>query len=120
MPVPLILLPPSEGKSSGGDGLTWSKSKQSFPELETARKEVIKALKTAMKWPIEERSKLLGVGEAKTDEATKANLSVDTGKTLQAIDRYTGVLYDALGYGALSAKLKKRVDSQVVIFSGLW
>ena len=120
MPVPLILLPPSEGKSSGGDGLTWSKSKQSFPELETARKEVIKALKTAMKGPIEERSKLLGVGEAKTDEATKANLSVDTGKTLQAIDRYTGVLYDALGYGALSAKLKKRVDSQVVIFSGLW
>lgn len=120
MPVPLILLPPSEGKSSGGDGLPWFKTTQSFPELESARKEVIKALKTAMKAPVGERSKLLGVGEAKTDEATKANLSVNAGKTLPAIDRYTGVLYDALEYGSLSAKLKKRVDSQVVIFSGLW
>ena len=120
MPVPLILLPPSEGKSSGGDGLPWFKTTQSFPELESARKEVIKALKTAMKAPVGERSKLLGVGETKTDEATKANLSVDTGKTSPAIERYTGVLYDALEYGSLSSKLKKRVDSQVVIFSGLW
>jgi len=120
MPVPLILLPPSEGKFSGGDGLPWFKNTQSFPELESARKEVIKALKTAMEAPIGERSKLLGVGESKTDEATKANLSVDTGKTSPAIERYTGVLYDALEYGSLSSKLKKRVDSQVVIFSGLW
>ena len=120
MPVPLILLPPSEGKSSGGGGLPWSETTQSFSKLESARKEVIKALKTAMKSSVEERSKLLGVGEAKTDEATKANLSVNTGKTLPAIERYTGVLYDALEYAALSAKLKKRVDSQVVIFSGLW
>jgi len=120
MPVPLILLPPSEGKSSGGDGLPWSKSEQSFPELESARKDAIKALKTAMKAPIGERSKLLGVGESKTGEATKANLSVDTTKTLPAIERYTGVLYDALDYGTLSSKLKKRVNSQVVIFSGLW
>jgi len=74
MPVPLILLPPSEGKSSGGGGLPWSETTQSFPKLESARKEVIKALKTAMKSSVEERSKLLGVGEAKTDEATKANL----------------------------------------------
>ena len=120
MPVPLILLPPSEGKSSGGDGLPWFKNTQSFPELESARKEVIKALKSAMEAPVGERSKLLGVGESKTDEATKANLSVDTGKTSPAIERYTGVLYDALEYGSLSSKLKKRVDSQVVIFSGLW
>ena len=120
MPVPLILLPPSEGKSSGGDGLPWFKTTQSFPELESARKEVIKALKTAMKAPVGERSKLLGVGEAKTDEATKANLSVNAGKTLPAIERYTGVLYDALEYGSLSSKFKRRVDSQVVIFSGLW
>ena len=65
MPVPLILLPPSEGKSSGGDGLAWSKSKQSFPELETARKEVIKALKTAMKWPIEEVQSCWGLVKLK-------------------------------------------------------
>ena len=87
MPVPLILLPPSEGKSSGGNGTPWSKTSQSFPELESARKDVIKALKSAMKAPIAERSKLLGVGESKTGEATKANLSVDTGKTLPAIER---------------------------------
>tara|TARA_B110000438_G_C15778658_1_gene635270 strand:+ start:816 stop:1610 length:795 start_codon:yes stop_codon:yes gene_type:complete len=120
MSPPLILLPPSEGKSSGGNTPTWSKSEQSFPELESARKKVIKALKTAMKLAVEDRSKLLGVGESKTNEATKTNLLVDKGMTLPAIERYTGVLYDALEYGTLSTKLKKRVDSQVVIFSGLW
>ncbi|MBC8194201.1 MAG: peroxide stress protein YaaA [Acidimicrobiia bacterium] len=120
MSAPLILLPPSEGKATGGDGVPWREAVQSFPELTGSRDEVIAALTRAMKGSVEERSKILGVGAARTAEATTANLAVGSSSTLPAIERYTGVLYDALGYTSLSAALRRRVDRQVVIFSGLW
>src|SRR5690606_26057054 len=39
---------------------------------------------------------------------------------LPAIERYTGVLYDALDYTTLPAKVRRRVDEQVVVISALW
>jgi hypothetical protein len=68
----------------------------------------------------EARSKLLGVKAAKAEEATAVNLVVATAPTMPAIDRYTGVLYDALDYSSLPAKVRRGVDRQVVVFSGLW
>ena len=117
---PLILLPPPEGKAPGGGGAPWHGSRQSFPELSDKRRPVIAALLDAMTGPLEARTKLLGVGAARTQEATTANLAVDTSPTLPAIERYTGVLYDALDADSLPAPLRKRLDQQVVIFSGLW
>ena len=117
---PLILLPPSEKKAPGGPGIPWCEAGQSFPELDEARREVIAALLDAMDSPPEARAKLLGVGAARADEATAANLAVDTAPTMPAIGRYTGVLYDALDAGSLPARLRKRLDGQVVVFSGLW
>ncbi len=40
--------------------------------------------------------------------------------TLPAIDRYTGVLYGELGYRNLDRTLRRRIDTQVIVFSGLW
>lgn len=120
MSKPLILIPPSEGKSSGGEGLPWSETDHFFKDLQRPRHEVIKALKTSMKEPELNRSKLLGVKGKKVGEATKANLIVDKSVTMPAIERYTGVLYDALSYSSLPASLQKKIDDQVVIFSGLW
>jgi cytoplasmic iron level regulating protein YaaA (DUF328/UPF0246 family) len=40
--------------------------------------------------------------------------------TMPAIERYTGVLYDALDHASLSAAHRKRAAEQLVIFSGLW
>jgi cytoplasmic iron level regulating protein YaaA (DUF328/UPF0246 family) len=117
---PLILLPPSEKKATGGAGVPWHGAGQSFPDLDEARREVIDALVDAMCCPIEARTKLLGVGAARAGEATAANLSIDTAPTMPAIGRYTGVLYDALDAGSLPAHLRKRLDEQVVVFSGLW
>ena len=117
---PLILLPPSEGKAPGGGGAPWHESGQSFPELSDKRRPVIAALLDAMAGTLEARTKLLGVGAARTQEATTANLAVDTSPTLPAIERYTGVLYDALDADSLPAPLRKRLDQQVVILSGLW
>lgn len=120
MPTPLILLPPSEGKAAGGEGPPWESVDQSFPTLADPRREVVNALVEAMGGSPEARFKLLGVKAAKAEEATAANLVVATAPTMPAIDRYTGVLYDALDYLSLAAKVRRGVDRQVVVFSGLW
>ncbi len=120
MPTPLILLPPSEGKAAGGEGAPWESVDQSFPELADPRREMVNALVEAMGRSPEARSKLLGVKAAKAEEATAVNLVVATAPTMPAIDRYTGVLYDALDYPSLPAKVRRGVDRQVVVFSGLW
>ncbi len=117
---PLILLPPSEKKAPGGVGVPWHEAGQSFAGLDDARREVVAALDDAMDAPLEARAKLLGVGAANVGRATIANRRVDTAPTLPAIVRYTGVLYDALDAESLPARLRKRLDEQVVIFSGLW
>ncbi len=120
MVKPLILIPPSEGKSSGGEDPPWSETNQFFQNLQEPRREIIEVLKKAMKEAELSRSKLLGVKGKKVEEATAANLSVDYSATMPAIERYTGVLYDALSYSSLSLALQKKIDQQVIIFSGLW
>ena len=116
----MILLPPSEGKATGGKGPPWESVDQSFPALADPRREVVHALVEAMGGSSEARSKLLGVKATKAEEATAVNLDVATAPTMPAIDRYTGVLYDALNYPSLPAKVRQGVDRQVVVFSGLW
>ena len=116
----MILLPPSEGKATDGEGPPWESVDQSFPTLADPRREVVNALVAAMGGSPEARFKLLGVKAAKAEEATAANLVVATAPTMPAIDRYTGVLYDALDYLSLAAKVRRGVDRQVVVFSGLW
>jgi len=118
--TPLILLPPSEGKAAGGDGLPWTKATQSFPELADSREKVITALTQAMRTSAQTRSKILGVGAAMTADATATNLAVGSAPSMPAIRRYTGVLYDALDYPSLPVALRRRVDRQVIVFSGLW
>ena len=118
--APVILLPPSEGKAEGGTGPKLKISELSFPQLEKRRMAVRSALTTAMKGPEATRSKLLGVKGTALASATAANLAVLTSPTMPAIERYTGVLYDALDVDSLSARDRKRLNSQVLIFSGLW
>lgn len=116
---PLILLPPSEGKAPRGDGPPWSGC-DSTPGLDEARREVIRSLRSAMRGTAAERQKLLGVGDAATRSATNINRNVGESSTLLAIDRYTGVLYDALDAETLSAPARRRLNTRVLIFSGLW
>ncbi len=66
------------------------------------------------------RSKLLGVGEAATSVATETNRSVEVSPTRPAIERYTGVLYESLNASTLNAAARRRLESWVMIFSGLW
>ncbi len=117
---PILLLPPSEGKQPGGTGPLRQAAKVSFPELDPHRLIISSALIAAMGHHEAVRSKLLGVKGKALAAATEANLAVHQGPTMPAIDRYTGVLYDALDVRSLSARDRKRLSKQVLIFSGLW
>ncbi|MGZ4704859.1 MAG: YaaA family protein [Acidimicrobiales bacterium] len=118
--TPLLLLPPSEGKAAGGSGDPWEPGSMIAPELDDRRRAAMAALARAMKGSGVRRAKLLGVKGVALEAATAANLDVATAPTCRAIDRYTGVLYDALAYGSRPAPIRRRIDAQVRIFSGLW
>jgi cytoplasmic iron level regulating protein YaaA (DUF328/UPF0246 family) len=54
------------------------------------------------------------------DEADDDAVDPFRAPTLPAAERYTGVLYGALGYAGLDRPVRRRVDQQVLTFSGLW
>jgi cytoplasmic iron level regulating protein YaaA (DUF328/UPF0246 family) len=118
--APVILLPPSEGKAEGGSGQQLRIANLSFSQLEEHRTTLRAALGAAMKGKEATRAKLLGVKGKALAAATSANLDVLTSPTMPAIERYTGVLYDALDVSSLSTRDRKRLNKQVLIFSGLW
>lgn len=61
----------------------------------------------------------LKLGRRSASEATK-NLSLWSAATMPALERYTGVLYDALGYQQLSAQAIQRAERQLFIQSALF
>jgi len=117
--LPLILLPPSEGKASGGDGTPWTPGSMAI-DLDERRVDVLAALAPAMCRPEASRAALLGVKGKALAAATAVNLTAPTSPTMPAIERYTGVLYDALDHRSLSAAHRRRLEGSVVILSGLW
>jgi len=117
--LPLVLLPPSEGKALDGSGPAWTPGSMAV-DLDEVRSGVLVDLERAMRRPEAERAALLGVRGAALQRATAANRTVRTAPTLPAIQRYTGVLYDALDAGSLPAASRRRLASCVLVFSGLW
>ncbi len=117
--LPLILLPPSEGKALGGTGAPWSAGAMAI-DLDGERRRVVAALAAAMRGGEAARAKLLGVTGSTLAAATTDDRRVTRSPTLPAIERYTGVLYEALDHLSLTAAQRKRLDASVVIVSGLW
>jgi cytoplasmic iron level regulating protein YaaA (DUF328/UPF0246 family) len=108
----LILLPPSEGKATSGEGPRLDLGTLTLPELTGARERVMAALADLCSGPEETALETLGISARQAD-ALKRNLDLATAPTLRAADLYTGVLYDRLG-------LPDIPDARVLIFSGLW
>jgi cytoplasmic iron level regulating protein YaaA (DUF328/UPF0246 family) len=115
----LILLPPSEGKAPGGSGPPVDLASLSWPELSGHRRQVLTALVAVCRRSPGKARALLGLSAA-LDSDRLANAVTDTSPTMAAGHRYTGVLHDALGYPSLAAAARRRADSSVVVFSGLW
>jgi cytoplasmic iron level regulating protein YaaA (DUF328/UPF0246 family) len=119
----LILLPPSEGKADtacdAAAGPPLDLGQLSFPELTAPRQKVLTALERLARGPRRRARTVLGVSERQDAEIDRDS-ALATAPTLPAGRLYTGVLYDALGYGALRSTAKARADRWVVVSSALF
>jgi len=114
-----ILLPPSETKSTGGDGPPLRLDALAFDdELGGVRKQLVDAVSTlAADRPASRAA--LGLSERQDDQIA-LNTELWTSPTLPALRRYTGVLYDALDYRSLTAAARRRADESLLVGSALF
>ena len=117
----LILLPPSETKRDGGDGPPLSHALAEhtvvFPELDSVREKVAKAVVSLAKKP-KECATALKLSPKQLGEIDR-NREVLDSATMPAMDRYTGVLYDGLAAINLSEASRKFLAQNVMIHSAL-
>lgn len=111
----LILLPPSEGKATEGDGPSLDLAGLSFPELTRTRKRVLRALTKAS--ARKNAQKLLELPAGQAEAALARNKALNTAPTLPVARLYTGVLYDNLALHTLD---EETAAQRIVILSGLW
>jgi cytoplasmic iron level regulating protein YaaA (DUF328/UPF0246 family) len=114
----LILLPPSETKHPGGQGPPLDLGALTAPELTPVRTEIAEALvKLADDVPASRAA--LGLSPRQDDEVER-NAALWTSGTLPAVERYTGVLYDALDVRSLSRARRARADRRLAVGSALF
>jgi cytoplasmic iron level regulating protein YaaA (DUF328/UPF0246 family) len=114
----IVLLPPSETKRVGGDGPPLLLDELSSPELGPMRAWLVGDLMTLAADPEASRS-ALGLSP-RQDAEIERNASLLYSPTLPAIQRYTGVLYDALDVGSLPRAAAIRARSRLAIGSALF
>lgn len=88
----LIILPPSETKSPGGDHPPLDFSSLSYPELTSIREDIARDLR---RLNVDEALSVLKISQKLRPEA-EANRHLLSTPTTPALLRYTGVLYEAL------------------------
>jgi len=115
----LLLLPPSEGKHFPDTGARFTADALSFPKLKKTRTAVLKALIDLCSKHPDRAVATLGLGPKQRD-LVDLNAGLRKAPTAPAIEIYTGVLYDALGFTSLLAAPKKRANSRVAIASALF
>lgn len=96
-----LLLPPSETKRPGGSGAPLHLEGLALPSLTAQREALIEALVALAQNPAEAR-RVLKLSDRQIGEIEN-NLALRSSATMPAIDRYTGVLFDALDAASLSA-----------------
>lgn len=114
----IVLLPPSETKRAGGDGPALNLRTLSWPGLNRLRGELVDELVELASDPPASR-KALGISPAQ-DAEIERNAALRDGPTLPALQRYTGVLYDALDVESLRGAEAERVRARLVVGSALF
>lgn len=113
-----LLLPPSEGKTAPeDDGTRLDLREIVLPEVAESRQQVISSLAEVSDSP--DAQKVLKIGARAMDEVS-ANTALHHAPAAPAARVYTGVLFDALEQGTLSAEQYHRASRHVLIFSGLF
>ncbi|MBB4892697.1 hypothetical protein FHS39_001708 [Streptomyces olivoverticillatus] len=115
----LVLLPPSEGKATGGTGPVLEIGSLSLPALADAREAVLDELVELCSADEEKAADVLGLSPGLRGEIAK-NAALRTAATRPAGEIYTGVLYDALGLATLEGKARAAAERSLLVFSGLW
>lgn len=119
----LILLPPSEGKSSPRRGKPLDLDRLSFPALTEPRAEVLDALvtlcTTGAAGDVDKAAHVLGLGRTQADEVLR-NAELRTAPTARADEVYSGVLYEALELASLDAAARRRATGRVAVTSALF
>lgn len=110
-----ILLPPSETKRPGGRTRPLDIAGLALPGLAPQREAVIDALVALAGDPAEAR-RVLGLSERQLGEVDHDRM-LRTAPTMAAVDRYTGVLYDALDAVSLDAPARRWLGANVMIHS---
>ena len=109
----LVLLPPSETKRPGGGSAPLRLDDLAFPELDAQRRSVLTALERLSADPLR-AARVLKLG-ARLHTEIAVNAAVRSSPTMAAIDRYTGVLFDALDAGSLDAPARRWLGANVLI-----
>jgi uncharacterized protein len=114
----IVLLPPSETKRDGGDGPALDVDALVAPELGPLRDTLVDELmELSRDRPASRRA--LGIS-AKQDAEIDRNATLRSAPTMPAINRYTGVLYDALDIESLSGATAARARARLAVGSALF
>jgi cytoplasmic iron level regulating protein YaaA (DUF328/UPF0246 family) len=115
----LILLPPSETKRPGGGGVSLkSGARQSYSELDETRRMLERALRDLAADPAA-TIKALKLGPKQLDEVA-VNADILESPTMPAIERFTGVIYDAIDVSTLDRSGRDFLDAHLLIQSALF
>lgn len=113
-----ILLAPSETKKTGGER-SFDPSTLLFEALLPYRTKLLHTYTNVLqKGDIPTLSKMFGLKKEADILAHKKDIIHEL--TMKAIQRYTGVAFDYLGYEALDDKTQQYIDSHVILFSNLF
>lgn len=111
----LILLPPSETKRAGGRGKPWDAASVALPSLAPQRAAVVEAL-IALSADEDAAARVLKLGATQRHEVA-VNAALRDAPTMPAVDRYTGVLFDALDAASLPAAARRWLGAHVRVHS---
>lgn len=110
-----ILLPPSETKHFGGDGPALDLAGLALPSLLPQRTAVVEAL-VALSGDEVAAQRVLKLSARQLGDIAH-NRALATAPTMPAVDRYTGVLFDALDAASLGAASRRWLGRHVWIHS---
>jgi cytoplasmic iron level regulating protein YaaA (DUF328/UPF0246 family) len=115
----LLLLPPSETKRDGGvPGSSLDLADLSFPSLTKSRRAALAGLRSVSK-SLAASMTALKLGPTQRFEIDR-NRAISTSPVMPAIERYTGVLYDALEVSTMEAAARAFLGEIAVIHSALF
>ena len=114
----LVLLPPSETKAPGGDGAPLDLAALSWPGLTGVRARLLETL-VELSADLPAARAALGLSAGQDGEVAR-NAGLLGAPTAPALERYTGVLYDALDVRSLTRAQRARADRRLAVGSALF